>query len=511
MMKKWKLIIFLIWIVILIFPVLFGYYKSNNEFQFAGLIFNPIDGFSYFAKMQQGFSGNWSFQLPYSPRGNSEIFIFTLYIFFGHLSRILGLSIPFVFHFFRLLFSILLFFTLLSFLKYIYKQEDIYFKGAFISLLFGGGLGWIYFLSGDLPVDFWVAEAFVFLSSFSTPHFSLTFLLMILAMSILVKKTFEIWMTTLIFLLSIILVSISPFASVIIGFLYGINIFLGKDFLKEKIVQFISFGIPAVSIGVYQYETIRSDPVLNIWNSQNVTLTPSIINLLITLLPFLLGSIVLLFSIRYKIKTFDKPIILLISWILFSLIMAYVPFNLQRRFLVGIYVPLVIIFWHFLKEFVVTKQKTNKTSLIIFFISIIIPSNILIFAGSVNAIRNLDSMFYVKTSLIEAMDWANEELNNKSVFLSNEELGLLIPAYGNFQVVYGHPFESINADEIKIKVNDFWSNKMSLEDSIDFYTNNNIEYILCNYDNSLSDCPSVTQTMEIIYDLNKIVIFQVSN
>ena len=511
MMKKWQLIILLIWIVILIFPVLFGYYNSNNEYQFAGLIFNPIDGFSYFAKMQQGFFGDWSFQLPYSPLENSDIFIYSLYIFLGHLSRIFGLSIPFVFHFFRLLFSILLFFSLLSLLKDLFKQEDIYFKGAFISLLFGGGLGWIYFLSGDLPVDFWVAEAFVFLSSFSTPHFSLTILLMTLALIILLKKKFGIWMATLIFLLSLLLVSISPFAAIIIGSLFGINIFFGKDFLKEKIIQLFVYGIPTIGIGVYQYATIRSDPVLNFWNSQNVTLTPSFINLLVTLLPFLLGSIVLLFSFRKKINIFEKPIILLIFWILFSLIMAYVPFNLQRRFLVGIYIPLVIIYWYFLKEFVVSKQKTNKTSLIIFLISIIIPSNILIFAGSLNAIRNLDSMFYVKTSLIESLDWANEELKNKSVFLSNEDNGLLIPAFGNFQVVYGHPFESINADEIKIKVNNFWTHKMSLEDSLNFIKNNNVDYILCVYDNSFKDCPSVTQTMKIIYDLNNIIIFQVSN
>ncbi|MBE0687865.1 MAG: hypothetical protein IH585_17870, partial [Anaerolineaceae bacterium] len=94
MMKKWKLFVLVIWLFFLLFPVIFGYSKSNNDLGFSGLIFNPIDGYSYFAKMQLGDAGAWAFDLPYSPESNNDIYIFTLYTFFGHISRFSGLSIP---------------------------------------------------------------------------------------------------------------------------------------------------------------------------------------------------------------------------------------------------------------------------------------------------------------------------------------------------------------------------------------------------------------------------------
>jgi hypothetical protein len=311
--------------------------------------------------------------------------------------------------------------------------------------------------------------------------------------------------------MSIVLVSISPFASIIIGIIYGIDIILRKELSKEKFIPFIIYGFPAVIIGVYQFVKIRSDQVLNIWNSQNVTTTPSILNLFITFLPFLAGSIIIIISIRKKINTLDHPIKLFISWIIIAFILAYVPFNLQRRFLVGIYIPLVIIFWYFLKEYLIENQKPKSKLLIGFLVFIVLPSNMLIFSGSVNAIKNFDKYFYIKNSLIESLNWANTNVDRKSIFLSNEEQGLLIPAYGNFKVVYGHPFESINAEVVRKEVEKFWTKKMSQELSFEFIKNNHVDFILCNYDNLISDCPSITQSMTKLYDLNKIAIFQVSN
>jgi len=188
MMKKWKFFVLVIWLFFLLFPVIFGYSQPNKGLVFSGLIFNPIDGYSYFAKMQQGEAGAWTFDLSYSPESNNDIYIFTLYALFGHISRILGLSIPFVYHLFRIIFSILLFFSLQEFLTIFFKKEDIYYKGTIISLLFGGGLGWIYFLSGELPADFWVAESFIFLSSFSNPHFVLSLLIMSILLTFIIRN-----------------------------------------------------------------------------------------------------------------------------------------------------------------------------------------------------------------------------------------------------------------------------------------------------------------------------------
>ncbi len=511
MMKKWKLIIFIIWIFILLFPVILGYRNSTGELLFSGLIFNPIDGYSYYAKMQQGAAGEWAFNLPYSAETNNDIYIFTLYLFFGHLSRILGISIPIIYQFFRILFAILLFFSLLEILKSVFNNEDIFFKGAFISLLFGGGLGWIYFLSGDLPLDFWVAEAFVFLSSLSNPHFILSLLIFVMLLQIILRNYFGIWNTILIFIFSTILVSISPFSAIIMGFVFLMNVILVQKFSKESISNLIVFGIPVGIIGAYQYLTIRADPILNNWNTQNVTQTPSLLNLLFSFSPLLIGVFILLFIFWKRKILVEKSLYLLIFWIFFGLLMAYVPFNLQRRFLAGYYLPLAIVFWKLLGDFYKQFPHKKQTILIYALIGLSLPSSLLIFSGSLNAINHQDQIFYYKENILEATEWLSSKGSHKSIVLATEDNGRIIPALANFKVVYGHPFESINAEQTKKDVDDFWANNLSEEQSWNLIKKYKVDYILCEYETTRNSCQTITSTMEIMYEARNIAIFQVVN
>src|SRR5690606_15326706 len=145
------------------------------------------------------------------------------------------------------------------------------------------------------PLDFWVAEAFVFLSSLSNPHFILSLLIFVMLLQMILRNYFGIWNTILIFILSTILVSISPFSAIIMGFVFLMNVILVQKFSKESISNLIVFGIPVGIIGAYQYLTIRADPILNNWNTQNVTQTPPLLNLLFSFSPLLIGVFILLF------------------------------------------------------------------------------------------------------------------------------------------------------------------------------------------------------------------------
>lgn len=511
MMKKWTLVVLIIWIFVLIFPLILGYGHSTDELQFSGLIFNPTDGYSYFAKMQQGAAGAWSFNLPYSSQTNNDIYIFTLYTFFGHISRILGISIPFVYHFFRILFSISLFFSSQELLKIFFKTENIFFKGAFISLLFGGGFGWIYFLSGDLPLDFWVAEAFIFLSSLSNPHFVLSLLIFTILLIIILRNYCRVWISILIFVLSAILVSISPFSAIIIGFVFLMNFIFVRNITKGSVSNLLAFSIPTGFIGAYQFLTIHADPILNNWNTQNVTQTPSLLNIIFSFSPMLIGVIVLLVLYRFKKIVIEKHVSLLIFWIIFALLMAYFPFNLQRRFLVGFYLPLAIVFWSLL-ELYFSQNPVRKQKIIIYIlIGLCIPSSLLIFSGSLNAISQHDSIFYNKKNLIKSVEWLSSKAAEKSVILASEENGLRIPALANFKVVYGHPFESINAEETKENINEFWTNNLSEDQAWNMIDKYMVDYIICEYSNTINNCPSITHSLEVIYDASDIAIFQVVN
>jgi hypothetical protein len=511
-MKKWKIFTLISWIFLISLPLFLGQFKSDSQYLFGGLFFNPIDGYSYFAKMQQGYAGDISFQLPYASQTNKDIYIFTFYILLGHISRILGLSIPVIYHIFRIVIAILLFFSLEPLLDKFFSKDDVFYKSAFLTILVGGGMGWIYFLFGDLPIDFWVSEAFVFLSAFSNPHFILTFLILSLLLNLLLSDIFGMKSSVIYFLLGLVLVNISPFAVVVFGFVMILNLLIFKRTLcKKRMAGILSFGVPVASIAAYQYFSIKSDPILNIWNSQNVTTTPVVMNLLFGLSPLLIGSIILLILIFKRKLVISKPAILLIGWILFSIAMSYFPFNLQRRFLVGIYLPLSIAFWHLFSSYSTQLGKTIKKSLPIFILVISVMSNLFIFTGTMNALINQDQVFFIKSDVIQAVDWMDANIEKDSVILATEQTGLVIPALGNFRVVYGHPFESLYAQDTMLLVKQFWKNKLSNKDAIEFINNNNTDFIFCEFSSTVEDCPFVTSNFEIVFLSKNVAIFQVEN
>ncbi len=104
---------------------------------------------------------------------------------------------------------------------------------------------------------------------------------------------------------------------------------------------------------------------------------------------------------------------------------------------------------------------------------------------------------------------ANIEQN--SVILSTEKTGLEIPALGNYRVVYGHPFESLNAEATQQIVDRFWENQLTEEIAINLLKVHNVDYIFCEFIKSSQECPEVTNNYKILYKNGNVTIFQVQN
>src|SRR3989304_1440130 len=84
-------------------PYLLASWGQPPGFVFSGLLINPVDGFSYLAKMRQGTGGAWLFHLPYAAEPGSGALLFLYYLGLGHLQRGSGVDPLVVFHGARLL------------------------------------------------------------------------------------------------------------------------------------------------------------------------------------------------------------------------------------------------------------------------------------------------------------------------------------------------------------------------------------------------------------------------
>jgi len=132
---------------------------------------------------------------------------------------------------------------------------------------------------------------------------------------------------------------IMPFGIVVvgsIGFIWTISEWLTTRRLDLRpIIAAMLLGGPFL---LFQYLSIQQDPYLAIWNDQNLTQSPPIWDLAISLLPALLFSGIGIFQI-IKSSAWNPSTRLLVIWFMVGVGMIYFPFSLQRRFMFGFYIP----------------------------------------------------------------------------------------------------------------------------------------------------------------------------
>ena len=142
-------------LVAILAPYLAAWRAQPPGFVFPGFLVNPIDGFSYLAKMRQGAAGSWTFRLPYAAEPGPGTYLFLYYLLLGHFTRILGAAPVAVYHTARILGAVAMVAAAFVFFRTTLAQKPA--RGwAMALVLFGSGLGWLGAGIGRLPIDLWV-------------------------------------------------------------------------------------------------------------------------------------------------------------------------------------------------------------------------------------------------------------------------------------------------------------------------------------------------------------------
>lgn len=424
-------------------PYIMGFLADSSQDQFGGFLINPIDGNSYLAKMQQGFRGEWKFQLPYTAEAGEGAYLFLFYLFLGHIGRITHIPLIYVFHGARLLSAVWLLFVISAMLRELFNENKMY-RLCFLLAGLGSGMGWIAALTGAFTTDFWVAEAYPFLSMYTNPHFSLGLGIMIYS---LLPRNREKPFNSLVS--GLLLGIIQPFAVVILGLVKVINglVKIVEDGLglkalirKRWIWSILAFCLAGGLVITYQYWAILSDPYLSEWHRQNITVKPAPWDLVLSLSPCLIMGLV---GIRRAWKK-DTGKLLLI-WGGVSLVLVFIPWSLQRRFLTGIFFPLAALSVYGLDVLSdKTRIKFRYWAIAVVFLAI--PTNLIVITSGIQAITEKNPKVFLDEGLVGALNWIDVNGEQDALVLADEVDGLFVPAYTGRKVIYGHPFETINAE-----------------------------------------------------------------
>ena len=113
-----------------------------------------------------------------------------------------------------------------------------------------------------------------------------------------------------------------------------------------------------------------------------------------------------------------------------------------------------------------------------------IPTNLIVIASGIQAAAKQDPQIYQDEKIYSALDWIGDNTAVDAVILADQEIGLLIPSRTGRNVIYGHPFETVNAEQELEFVREFFETDQGDQ----FYNHavliREVDYIFLNGDGS---------------------------
>jgi len=474
-------------------PYLLVWLGAGKDYIYTGLLYNPYDGYTYLAKMREGWMGAWRFTLPYTPHPGSGAYLYLFHIALGHLARLLHLSLPFVYNLARVVGAVSLVAVLGWYFALLFPRNAFARRFAWAVASFGLGMGWVIlpWARQVPPADFWVSEAYPLLSMLTNAHFPWA----LAAFLLLIRPGPARWWDAI---AAFGLALLSPFGTVLVGFLLVVQFVLEYTFPREgehspapqsathnsrfAIRNFPCHRLPfppaaaevfcrgvLVALGGvpytgYVYWVTHHDPILAQWTAQNRTLLPPWWNLLAAFSPWV---VVAMAALQQKHPAARH----LALWALASFGLAALPSTLQRRFLFGVYVPLVGLsaIW------VAFRPRRLQWARVL--VLLILPGVVVMMLLPLKGIVKKEPLWYLSRDEYEALVWLRENAPRDAIILASPDMGAIIPAWSGRRVLYGHPMETVDGPRYKELVGDFFRRCLKGAAAWKFLHDEGVDYI----------------------------------
>ncbi len=465
---RWALTWAAVIVTVSCLPYLVAWVATPSGYQFGGILVNPLDGNSYLAKMRQGWAGAWQFHLTYTPEPHEGAYIIYLfYLTLGHVARLTGLPLILVYHAARVLGGLALLVTVYAFLARLtgdHRERRL----AFWLVGISAGLGWLGTALGTFPIDLWVPEAFAFFSLLSNPHFPLAMALMLVIVAGVVWPAHGIrrWLIPGLAALALVLVhplGLGPVYATLALYLL-LRRWLDRAWSLAGLTAALGTCLFSAPVLLYGYWIYLSSPAMSAWAAQNVTPAPSVLNLFLGV--GLLGLLAIPGGVMV-VHERDWRGLALPAWSVGTLILVYLPFALQRRFLTGLVLPLAMLAAIGLNRWLLPRLTVGRARLVAgLTVSFSALGSLFLLAVLTLGVLNRDGQsglfdrLYLSQDEAVAMQWLLIHAQDE-VVLATPRTGMLLPGRAGVRVFAGHPFETIDAETKQAQAEAFFRGKMS--------------------------------------------------
>jgi hypothetical protein len=266
-------------------------------------------------------------------------------------------------------------------------------------------------------------------------------------------------------------------------------------------------GAMLVSAPVVAYSAwvFTTDPVYATWAAQNQILSPHPLHYLAAYgIPLSLAALV-------GREAWEKERLgwLALAWVGVVPVLVYLPFNLQRRLVEGMQVPLSL-----LAALGVLRVKWRGVRLRLLMgllLAALSLTNVMLVAGNCLSLRGKPAPIYRDTGEVAALDWLNQQVESDDVVLAAYETGNYLPARVKARAFVGHGPESVHADEKKRLVayffdgatDDAWRRDLLSQYGVDWVFWGPAERAMGDFD------PSQAAYLAPVYDAPEYTLFRV--
>lgn len=487
--RRWLIITGLVMLTVTTLPYLAGYIQQGTDWRFTGFLFGLEDGNSYIAKMLTGTYGSWLFRSPYSAMPQAGVLAFLPYILLGKLAYPPEShdQLVVLFQIFRWLAGGLLIWS-----TYVFCSQFIenirYRRLATLVILVGGGLGWINLLvnpgnagwGGSLEI--YSPEAFGFLSLLGLPHLAASRGLLLLGFIYYIRpaENRAWWKNALKGGLCWLAVGFFQPLTIVIGYaILGICLAIrfitagkndGKSLLPD-VYKAVLMGTLASPWVIYNFFFFNTDGYLRIWYQQNIINSPPVMDYVLSFGLFFLAGLPAIWKI---LRTKEPKAVILPAWILCAVILAYVPYNLQRRFIDGIWVALVILVFLSLP---LVQKKWVKQGISVLAGSTFIATILVMMVISMGVIKPAEPVFRPANE-VRMFTAMTKFVKPGEIVSAGYKTANALPAWVPARVIAGHGPESANLKTVLPEVEAFYSGQQDGQWQSEFIQRNGVAYVI---------------------------------
>ena len=491
-------------------PYVYGYLVQPHGQVFMGFFYLGDDANTYLAKMQQGWEGAWAWQNRYTTESSPAAYLFMFWLALGHIAALTHLPLIAVFHLARVAAAFALTGAAWLVIKHFIEDRAARLF-AFWFLAIGLGMGYVIQALGHPVVfgnttdtlDWRMPELTAFYSVLALPHFAWSgvFAALGIALTFIGVQRGDLRLGALAGLAWLGQASIHPQMPILMGGATLVAMLMRPPSRKGWMAGALAFAIPAPYI-LYAYFAFVGNPEVQRWtfHSKNA-LPPEGFSFLFAIAPQLLLAIV---GLPGAIRRRSREDVFLLAWLMLLVAILYLPNpagDLRRRFLDGLYIPLVLLGARGLYEVILPRLHSARAKRLL-------PFSYVAFAAMGSAFLVLAPLlvatqpqYVMSQASYDGLVWLGGQPQGR--VLSMPGIGLYVPAYSADTVYVGHYDETFDYAN---KTNTALQLLTGKADLVQFDSANQIRYVIWTSD---LKAPPPTGLGAAAYDTPNFKIFRV--